>query len=60
MDPRTRTVSAIVELPNHDHALRTGLYAEITMEGGKAAVANATPAKAKNPTKKATRSAAKD
>ena len=37
MDPRTRTFSAIAELPNKDHSLRSGLYAEITL-GGSAAL----------------------
>jgi len=31
-DPRTRTFSAIVEIPNPDHALRSGLYAEVTLK----------------------------
>ena len=30
-DPRTRTFSAIVEIPNSDHSLRSGLYAEVTL-----------------------------
>ena len=30
-DPRTRTFSAIVEIPNPDHSLRSGLYAEVTL-----------------------------
>ena len=30
-DPRTRTFSAIVEIPNSDHNLRSGLYAEVTL-----------------------------
>lgn len=33
MDPRTRTFSAIAELPNKDHSLRSGLYAEVTLVG---------------------------
>jgi RND family efflux transporter MFP subunit len=37
MDPHTRTFSAIAELPNKDHALRSGLYAEVTLGGGKTA-----------------------
>jgi multidrug efflux pump subunit AcrA (membrane-fusion protein) len=36
MDPRTRTFSAIAELPNKDHAMRSGLYAEVTLTGVKA------------------------
>lgn len=30
-DPKTRTFSAIVEIPNPDHSLRSGLYAEVTL-----------------------------
>lgn len=30
-DPRTRTFSAIVEIPNPDHELRSGLYAEVKL-----------------------------
>jgi len=30
-DARTRTFSAIVEIPNRDHSLRSGLYAEVTL-----------------------------
>jgi membrane fusion protein, multidrug efflux system len=30
-DPRTRTFTAIVEIPNPDFALRSGLYAEVTL-----------------------------
>jgi multidrug efflux pump subunit AcrA (membrane-fusion protein) len=30
-DPKTRTFSAIAELPNHDNSLRSGLYAEVTL-----------------------------
>jgi RND family efflux transporter MFP subunit len=30
-DPRTRTFTAIVEIPNADRALRSGLYAEVTL-----------------------------
>jgi RND family efflux transporter MFP subunit len=42
MDPRTRTFAAIAELPNKDHALRSGLYAEVTLGGGsKAATTDA-------------------
>ncbi len=45
-DPRTRTFSAIVELPNPTHALRTGLYAEVDLGSTAApsAPAKATPA----------------
>ena len=30
-DARTRTFTAIVEIPNRDHSLRSGLYAEVTL-----------------------------
>jgi RND family efflux transporter MFP subunit len=59
LDPRTRTCSAIAEIPNKDHALRSGLYAEVTLTGVKAPdagvpkgkpVAKPTPAKAAAPT----------
>jgi membrane fusion protein (multidrug efflux system) len=33
-DPHTRTFSAIVEIPNPDHNLRSGLYAEVTLRPG--------------------------
>jgi RND family efflux transporter MFP subunit len=39
MDPRTRTFSAIAELPNKDRALRSGLYAEVSLGGTGAAPA---------------------
>jgi RND family efflux transporter MFP subunit len=45
LDSRTRTFSAIAELPNHDRALRPGLYAEITLTG-KAADSGAAKSKA--------------
>jgi RND family efflux transporter MFP subunit len=51
MDPRTRTFSAIAELPNHDHALRSGLYAEVSLGANKAAD-SASPRTAKIATKK--------
>jgi RND family efflux transporter MFP subunit len=41
LDPRTRTFSAIAELPNHDHALRSGLYAEVAMTAEKPAPSHA-------------------
>ena len=41
MDPRTRTFSAIAELPNKDRALRSGLYAEVTLGGSSAVPAEA-------------------
>jgi hypothetical protein len=57
MDPRTRTFSAIAELPNKDRALRSGLYAEVSLGGtgaapshvdnGKVKVAAKRPAPAK-------------
>jgi membrane fusion protein, multidrug efflux system len=31
-DPKTRTFAAIVEIPNPDHTLRSGLYAEVTIK----------------------------
>jgi len=37
-DPHTRTFSAIVEIPNRDHNLRSGLYAEVTLRPRGAAV----------------------
>jgi RND family efflux transporter MFP subunit len=50
LDPRTRTFSAIAELPNHDHTLRSGLYAEVTL--GSDTVAASAPSTSK-PTAKA-------
>lgn len=44
-DPKTRTFSAIAELPNKDHALRSGLYAEITLTGARAPEAEAPKSK---------------
>jgi multidrug efflux pump subunit AcrA (membrane-fusion protein) len=41
MDPHTRTFAAIAEMPNKDHTLRSGLYAEVTLGGGKTAPADA-------------------
>ncbi|HJX63417.1 MAG TPA: efflux RND transporter periplasmic adaptor subunit, partial [Polyangia bacterium] len=40
-DPRTRTFSAIVEIPNPNHSLRSGLYAEVSLRprGGSSATA---------------------
>jgi membrane fusion protein, multidrug efflux system len=46
LDARTRTFSAIAELPNKDHGLRPGLYAEITLTGHDAAEASAAKSKA--------------
>ncbi len=34
-DPRTRTFTAIVEIPNPNHELRSGLYAEVTLASNK-------------------------
>jgi Cu(I)/Ag(I) efflux system membrane fusion protein len=51
MDPHTRTFSAIAELANHDHTLRSGLYAEVTLGEGKAAD-SVSPTKAKIAAKK--------
>ena len=45
MDPHTRTFAAIAELPNKDHAMRSGLYAEITLGGSKPAPAEASKVK---------------
>ena len=45
MDPRTRTFSAIAELPNKDRALRSGLYAEVSMGGNGATSAAAVKVK---------------
>ena len=53
MDPRTRTFSAIAEMPNKDHALRSGLYAEVTILGSKTAATE--PGKVKVATKVATK-----
>ncbi len=47
MDPRTRTFSAIAELPNADHSLRSGLYAEVTLGGHKEAAPDAGARKGK-------------
>ena len=41
LDPRTRTFAAIAEVPNKDHALRSGLYAEVTLTDSKAPAAAA-------------------
>jgi len=45
MDPHTRTFAAIAELPNRDHALRSGLYAEITLGGSKTVSADTSKVK---------------
>jgi RND family efflux transporter MFP subunit len=47
LDPRTRTFSAIAELPNKDHSLRSGLYAEVTLSSSKSTNAEAPASKAK-------------
>jgi RND family efflux transporter MFP subunit len=47
LDPRSRTFSAIAELPNKDHSLRSGLYAEVALGGGRSAKAEASGGKAK-------------
>jgi len=52
MDPRTRTFSAIAEMPNKDHALRSGLYAEVTL-GESKSTESKSPSKAKVAMKKA-------
>ncbi len=59
VDPRTRTFAAIAELPNHDRALRSGLYAEVTLESPKAA-ASATAGNGKVATRKVGRRSHKD
>jgi len=41
-DPHTRTFSAIVEIPNPDHSLRSGLYAEVTLRPRSTAAVTAT------------------
>jgi RND family efflux transporter MFP subunit len=57
MDPRTRTFAAIAELPNKDHALRSGLYAEVTLGESKTAPSDASKVKvaAKKPVPTKTR-----
>ena len=58
MDPRTRTFPAIAEIPNKDHALRSGLYAEVTLTGQRAPDAAAAKVKAGGkPSKPAARTA---
>jgi RND family efflux transporter MFP subunit len=47
MDPRTRTFSAIAELPDASHSLRSGLYAEVTVGGPAATASVAAKGKAK-------------
>jgi membrane fusion protein, multidrug efflux system len=65
MDPRSRTFSAIVELPNKNHELRSGLYAEITLGSSKPSAAvtvtntGTTSAKATAGAKPASKSPAK-
>jgi RND family efflux transporter MFP subunit len=46
-DPKTRTFSAIVEIPNPNHTLRSGLYAEVTIKPNAPEAAVAEPAKSK-------------
>lgn len=60
LDPHTRTLSAIAELPNRDHALRSGLYAEVTLEVSKATVAKASAAKGKDAASKKVTHSSKD
>jgi RND family efflux transporter MFP subunit len=57
MDPRTRTFAAIAELPNKDHALRSGLYAEVSFVANKAAAVEPPAGKTKPAAKRATRPA---
>jgi RND family efflux transporter MFP subunit len=59
MDPRSRTFSAIAELPNKDHGLRSGLYAEVTLGGSKPAAIEAPAAKVKPVAKPAAKPAVK-
>jgi RND family efflux transporter MFP subunit len=63
MDPRSRTFSAIAELPNKNHELRSGLYAEVALAGSKPAVIGTitkpTIANAKAAAKSAPKSSAK-
>ncbi len=47
MDPHTRTFSAIAELPDASHSLRSGLYAEVTVGSAAAPASVATKGKAK-------------
>jgi RND family efflux transporter MFP subunit len=49
LDPRSRTFSAIAELANKEHALRSGLYAEVTLLGSSPAAAPAVKAKVAAP-----------
>jgi RND family efflux transporter MFP subunit len=50
LDPRSRTFSAIAELPNKDHKLRSGLYAEVTTLGSSKGTAAEAPASKAKPT----------
>jgi RND family efflux transporter MFP subunit len=59
MDPRTRTFSAIAELPNKDHALRSGLYAEVSFAASTPASVEAPAGKAKPAAKTGAKSGAK-
>jgi RND family efflux transporter MFP subunit len=60
LDARTRTFSAIAEIPNPDRALRSGLYAEITLTGVKAPEPAATKSKGRTKAGKTAPRAAKD
>jgi len=55
MDPRTRTFSAIAELPNKDHGLRSGLYAEVSFAASKPAPVEPAASKAKTASKPASK-----
>jgi multidrug efflux pump subunit AcrA (membrane-fusion protein) len=57
MDPRTRTFSAIAELPNKDHGLRSGLYAEVSFAASKPAPVEPKASKAKPASKPASKPA---
>ena len=58
LDPRTRTFSAIAELPNPDHLIRSGLYAEVSLSP-KGPVDEPAPAKGKRGKKRAAKKAAR-
>jgi RND family efflux transporter MFP subunit len=48
LDPHSRTFSAIAELANKDHALRSGLYAEVTLASGLGGAADKSTAPARH------------
>jgi RND family efflux transporter MFP subunit len=57
LDPRTRNFAAVAEIPNHDHALRSGLYAEVTLTRRQAP--DAAPPKGKASPKAGSKTASK-